>query len=72
MATRPGRLEFANYVLGFTTRPRCSASEVLIRTSISFISEPTNYSVAAERSRFGSNHGQTFPYAFYGRVADDT
>jgi hypothetical protein len=37
MATRPGRLEFANYVLVFTTRPRCSASEVLIRTSISFI-----------------------------------
>jgi hypothetical protein len=36
MATRPERLEFANYVLVFTTRPRCSASEVLIRTSISF------------------------------------
>ena len=37
MAARPGRLEFANYVLVFTTRPRSSASEVLIRTSISFI-----------------------------------
>ena len=36
MATRPDRLEFANYVLVFTTRPRSSASEVLIRTSISF------------------------------------
>jgi len=36
MATRPERLEFANYVLLFTTRPRSSASEVLIRTSISF------------------------------------
>ena len=37
MATRPGRLEFANYVLVFTTHPRCSASEVFIRTSISCI-----------------------------------